>query len=121
MNTATEFHRRWTRRREDLPARLATAWSHAAHTEIATALACSTTTAAHYVELGVALRERLPRTRAAFAAGDIDYAKALALATATDGFSDTTTAAVETAALGFAHRTAPPAPRPGSPPRSTTC
>ena len=87
--------------------RLTNAWSHAGWVEIATTLACSTTTAAHQVELGVALRDRLPRTRAAFAAGEIDYAKAWRLATATDGFSDAATAAAETAALGFAHRHAP--------------
>ncbi|HEY5857988.1 MAG TPA: DUF222 domain-containing protein, partial [Aldersonia sp.] len=72
VNTATEFHRRFTRRRTGVPERHAAAWSHAAHTEIAIHLACSATTAAQYVEVGVALRERLPRTRAAFAAGDID-------------------------------------------------
>ena len=107
VNTAAEFHRRWTRRRADLPERLATAWSHAAHTEIAIRLACSATTAAQYVEVGVALRERLPHTRAAFAAGDIDYTKARRIATATTGFSDTATATVEAAALAFADRCAP--------------
>ena len=107
VNTAAEFHRRWTRRRADLPERLATAWSHAAHTEIATHLACSATTAAQYVEVGVALRERLPHTRAAFAAGDIDYTKARRIATATTGFSNPVTATVEAAAVAFADRCAP--------------
>ena len=101
------FHRRWMDRHDNPTPRLVNAWSHAGWVEIATTLACSTTTASHLVELGVALRERLPKTRAAFAAGQIDYAKAWRLATATAGFGTDATAAAETAALGFAHRYAP--------------
>ena len=41
--------------------------------------------------------------------GEIDYAKAWRLATATDGFSQSATDDAETAALGFAHRCAPAA------------
>ena len=94
--------------RHDNPTpRLVNAWSHAGWVEIATTLACSTTTASHLVELGVALRERLPKTRAAFAAGQIDHAKAWRLATATAGFGAAAAAAAESAALGFAHRYAP--------------
>ena len=107
VNTATEFHRRWMNRHHHPTPRLSNAWSHAGWVEIATTLACSTTTASHLVELGVALRERLPKTRAAFAAGQIDHAKAWRLATATAGFGTTATTTAETAALGFAHRYAP--------------
>ena len=89
VDAAIEFHRGWMGRRENATPRRTSAWSHAGWVEIATTLACSTTTAAHHVELGVALRTRLPRIRAAFAEGEIDYAKAWRLATATDGFSDT--------------------------------
>ena len=46
---------------------MANAWSHAAWVEIAATLACSTTGAKHLVEVGEALRKRLPKTRAAFA------------------------------------------------------
>ena len=109
VDSATEFPRRWMTRREHTTTRMANAWSHAAWVEIAATLACSTTGAKHLVEVGEALRKRLPKTRAASAAGEIDYAKAWRLATATDGFSQSATDDAETAALGFAHRCAPAA------------
>ncbi|HEY5854591.1 MAG TPA: DUF222 domain-containing protein, partial [Aldersonia sp.] len=47
------------------------------------------------------------QTRAAFAAGEIDYPKAWRIATATTGFSDAVVAAVEATAVEIAGRYAP--------------
>ncbi|WP_430335715.1 DUF222 domain-containing protein [Rhodococcus sp. ACT016] len=44
--------------------------------EVSVRLGCSHTMASHFCDLGVDLRLRLPRTRAAFLAGELDYARA---------------------------------------------
>ena len=103
---AGEFYARWMDRELDgfgdpIPC------GNAGLAEIALRLACSKTTAENYAELGLDLKQRLPRVRAAFADGAIDYAKALRISRSTDGYTDDVIARIEPELVAAATRLAP--------------
>ncbi|QBJ95483.1 DUF222 domain-containing protein [Rhodococcus sp. ABRD24] len=63
--------------------------------EVSTRLGCSHTMASHFCDLGVDLRLRLPVTRAAFLAGDVDYARVWRIHCETTGLSAETVVLLE--------------------------
>jgi hypothetical protein len=82
-------------------------WGNNGIAEIALRLGCATTTAENYVAVGEDLRDRLPLVQAAFAAGDIDFARAARISHTTSGFTTGTVTAVEAEAVAAALRLAP--------------
>ncbi|WP_114718900.1 HNH endonuclease signature motif containing protein [Rhodococcus sp. AG1013] len=77
--------------------------------EVSTRLGCSHTMASHFCDLGVDLRLRLPLTRAAFLAGDLDYARAWRIHRETAGLLPETFSLLEAEIVASARRLAPAA------------
>ncbi|MFD1813766.1 HNH endonuclease signature motif containing protein [Rhodococcus gannanensis] len=82
---------------------------NAAIAELAVRLGCSKTVAQSYAEIGCDLQLRLPKTRASFAAGDLDLARVRAICRETVGLAPTTVAALEPGIVAAA-RQLPPGP-----------
>ncbi|MDH6677905.1 hypothetical protein M2284_002104 [Rhodococcus sp. LBL1] len=77
--------------------------------EVSMRLGCSHTMASHFCDLGVDLRLRLPLTRAAFLAGELDYARAWRIHRETTGLLPETVALLEAEIVTSAQRLAPAA------------
>lgn len=77
--------------------------------EVSTRLGCSHTMASHLCDLGVDLRLRLPLTRAAFLAGELDYARVWRIHRETSGLRPETVALLEAEIIRSARRLAPAA------------
>lgn len=77
--------------------------------EVSTRLGCSHTMASHFCDLGVDLRLRLPLTRAAFLAGELDYARVWRIHRETIGLRPETVSLLEEEIVGSARRLAPAA------------
>ncbi|QCQ92130.1 HNH endonuclease signature motif containing protein [Rhodococcus sp. SGAir0479] len=77
--------------------------------EVSIRLGCSHTMASHFCDLGVDLRLRLPLTRAAFLAGELDYARAWRIHRETVGLLPGTVALLEHEIVESARRLAPAA------------
>ncbi|HEY5853656.1 MAG TPA: DUF222 domain-containing protein, partial [Aldersonia sp.] len=101
IDAATRLLQAWLDRAADHPDRDPNSYAHNALAEIATTLVVSTTSAEHYATLGLELA-RLPRIRDAFAAGDIDYARARRIALAAADYSDAVADAIQHDALAAA-------------------
>ena len=82
------------------------AWRIACN-EIAVMLTCSRRTAEVHIEIGDALREFLPLTKAAFAAGELDYARVRKIVDGLTGADPEAIAALERRVLASAHRLPP--------------
>ncbi|MGW0041705.1 DUF222 domain-containing protein [Rhodococcus sp. NPDC003348] len=80
---------------------------NAAIAELVVRLGCSRTVAESHASLGIDLRLRLPLTRAAFEAGDLDLARARAISRETTGLSVATVAALEPQILAAARHLSP--------------
>ncbi|MFD1813530.1 DUF222 domain-containing protein [Rhodococcus gannanensis] len=80
---------------------------NAAIAELAVRLGCSKAIAESWAALGVDLRLRLPRTRAAFEAGDLDLARVRAISRETTGLSVATLAVLEPHLLASARHLSP--------------
>ena len=101
IDAATRLLHAWLDRAADHPDRDPDSYAHNALAEIATHLVVSTTAAEHYATLGLEL-DRLPQIRDAFAAGDIDYARARRIALALADYSDAVADAIQHDALAAA-------------------
>lgn len=77
--------------------------------EVSIRLGCSHTMASHLCDLGVDLRLRLPLTRAAFLAGELDYARVWRIHRETTGLRPETVALLEAEIVRSARRLAPAA------------
>lgn len=75
--------------------------------ELAVRWGCSRTVAQGHAELGMDLRLRLPRVRAAFEAGDLDCARVRVIARDTSGLRPETVAALEAEIVAAARRLTP--------------
>ncbi|WP_187776488.1 HNH endonuclease signature motif containing protein [Antrihabitans cavernicola] len=75
--------------------------------EIAVRIGCSKTMAENYALLGLDLRLRLPLTRAAFAAGGLDYARVAKISRSLGGFTAATVAAAEPEIVAAARNLSP--------------
>ncbi|KAA0023941.1 HNH endonuclease signature motif containing protein [Antrihabitans cavernicola] len=75
--------------------------------EIAVRIGCSKTMAENYALLGLDLRLRLPLTRAAFAAGGLDYARVAKISRSLGGFTPATVAAAEPEVVAAARSLSP--------------
>lgn len=75
--------------------------------EIAPILGCSKTVADSYVDIGLALRDRLPAIRTAFGAGTLDLARVRVIHRCTGALTPETATAVETDVLHAARRLSP--------------
>lgn len=82
------------------------AWRIACN-EIAVMLTISRRTAEVHIEIGDALREFLPLTKAAFASGEIDYARVRKIVDGLAGADPDVIAALERGVLASAHRLPP--------------
>ncbi|MFC9788518.1 DUF222 domain-containing protein [Rhodococcus sp. NPDC127528] len=97
----------WIERDTELGSGKITDCGNAAIAELAVRLGCSKTVAESFASLGMDLRLRLPLTRAAFEAGDLDLARARAISRETTGFTASTTAALESQILAAARHLSP--------------
>ncbi|SDC76359.1 HNH endonuclease signature motif containing protein [Rhodococcus tukisamuensis] len=75
--------------------------------ELAVHWGCSRTVAQGHAELGMDLRLRLPRVRAAFEAGDLDFARVRVIARDTAGLRPETVASLETEIVAAARQLTP--------------
>ncbi|MGW0040404.1 DUF222 domain-containing protein [Rhodococcus sp. NPDC003348] len=97
----------WIERDVELGSGKITDCGNAAIAELAVRLGCSKTVAESFAALGIDLRLRLPRTRAAFEAGDLDLARARAISRETAGLSAATVTALEPQILAAARHLSP--------------
>lgn len=97
----------WIERDVKLASGKITDCGNAAVAEVAVRLSCSKTVAESWTALGVELRLRLPRTRAAFEAGELDVARVRAISRETTGLSVATVSALEPQILTAARHLSP--------------
>ncbi|MFC9786191.1 DUF222 domain-containing protein [Rhodococcus sp. NPDC127528] len=105
--TAGRFWQSWIERDAQLGSGDIVDCGNNAITEIAVRLGCSKTMAESYATTGVDLHLRLPLIRAAFQAGDLDYARVRTVCRETTGLHPDTTTALEPEILTAARSLTP--------------